>query len=152
MIYTVGHSTRKMEGLKKLLNIHGIKNLVDVRHSPYSKKFPWFNTDKLEKSLAKEGINYIWIEELGGFRKGGYREYRKTGEYKKGIEKILYLVQNSSSGPTAIMCAEYKWWKCHRRYISDTLKDLGFLLKHIMNENRVDAHKKKENTLRCDLF
>lgn len=146
MIYTLGHSTRTIEEFIKILKQHGIETVVDVRHFP-SSRFSWFNKGELKRHLMKNGMRYFWLEDLGGFRKIGYKKYIKTEKYRKGVEKLLEI---SKLGKTAIMCAEYKWWKCHRRYISDTLTKLGKEVVHIMNEKRLDVHKKKETTIRCD--
>ncbi|RLG80782.1 MAG: hypothetical protein DRO09_02700 [Thermoprotei archaeon] len=44
------------------------------------------------------------------------------------------------NGPVAIMCSEKLWFKCHRRFISDTLVREGFEVLHIINDRAV-RHK-----------
>ena len=139
-----------MEDFVKILKKFGIEVIVDVRHFPTSKKFPWFCKENLENELKKEGIKYIWMEELGGFKKGGYINYTKTEEYKKGIEKLLQITKKNR---VAVMCAEILWWRCHRRFIADTLLSMGKKVAHIYNENKVETHeygKYAERRVWCD--
>lgn len=48
------------------------------------------------------------------------------------------------------MCAEILWFKCHRRFVSDELKKIGFEVFHIYNKNKVQDHSLKENKIKCD--
>ncbi len=141
IIYTIGHSTRSTEDFLKILKHYGIETVVDVRHFPSSKKFPWFNKDMLEKTLAEGGIKYFWLEALGGFRKGGYAEYTKTQEFAEGIKRLEEIAEQ---GRTAVMCAEILFFRCHRRYISEKLTQLGHKVIHIYNLEKIQEHKPQE--------
>ena len=57
-IYTIGHSTHPIQAFLKMLQSFGIKNLVDVRKLPGSRKFPQYNQDALREYLKEIGINY----------------------------------------------------------------------------------------------
>jgi len=46
-IWTIGHSTRKIDIFISLLEANGIKSVVDVRKLPGSKRYPQFNKDAL---------------------------------------------------------------------------------------------------------
>lgn len=140
-IYTIGHSTCSIEEFLNILKHYGIEILVDVRHFPSSRKFPWFNKNMLDESLAKAGIKYVWLEALGGFRKGGYSEYTKTKEYESGIK---WLEEIAAQGRTAVLCAEILFFRCHRRYISETLTQLGHKVTHIYDLQKAQEHKSKE--------
>lgn len=151
MIYTIGHSTRKWEEFVKILKVYKIKAIADVRHFPSSKKFPWFCKENMEKALEKEDIKYFWIEELGGYRKGGYINHMKTEEFTKGIEKLLEITEKEEN--LAILCAELLWWRCHRRFISDFLVKKGIRVVHIWDENKREEHEYKkyiERRVWCD--
>jgi uncharacterized protein (DUF488 family) len=134
-IWTIGHSTRKIEDFIAALEAHGIKLLVDVRSLPGSKRYPQFNKETLAKSLQEHGIHYEHFAELGGRRKPrsdshniawrnasfrGYADYMETEQFQKGVERLLALAREA--GPAVIMCAEAIWWRCHRALISDSLK------------------------------
>jgi len=152
-IWTVGHSTRTIDEFVAALESHGIKLLVDIRSLPGSKRYPQFNKEALSASLHKVGIRYEHFLELGGRRKAapnsrniawrnasfrGYADYMETEEFQKGIERLVDLAKEV--GPTAIMCAEAVWWRCHRALISDYLKARGIEVMHIIDANKSDPH------------
>jgi uncharacterized protein (DUF488 family) len=152
-IWTIGHSTRDIDILISLLEENGIKLLVDVRSLPGSKRYPQFNMEALAESLNTHGIRYEHFPELGGKRKAkpdsrntawrnpsfrGYADHMETEEFRKGVERLLVLV--GEGGPTAIMCAEAVWWRCHRSLISDYLKARGVEVTHILDATKTQAH------------
>ncbi len=140
-IFTIGHSTKTFDEFLELLDRFKIKKVIDVRRFPSSKKFPWFTKEFLEEQLPIHKISYVWLEELGGYRKGGYLEYTKTKEFKKAIEKLLEICKEGNS---VIMCSEFKWWKCHRRYIANYLVKKGHQVIHILTKNRIQNHNLKD--------
>ncbi len=142
LVYTIGHSNRTIQEFTELLKIYNIEQIIDVRRFPTSKKYPWFAKQNLEKELANNGIRYIWLGDLlGGYRKEGYQKYMTTENYKRGIE---HIVSTSGRYRTAILCSEKLWFRCHRRYISDTLTEKGFQVIHIIDDSRVYKHRKRE--------
>jgi uncharacterized protein (DUF488 family) len=163
-IWTIGHSTRTIDVFISLLDEHGIRLLADVRSLPGSKRYPQFNKEALSNSLGKSGISYEHFPELGGRRKAkpeskntawrnasfrGYADYMETDDFYKGINRLLDLVRHGTNpsdrrtaeaGPTAIMCAEAVWWRCHRALIADYLKAQGIEIRHIMDANKSEPH------------
>ena len=152
-IWTIGHSTRSIDEFISLLEENEIKLLVDVRAFPSSKRYPQFNKDALAESLNAPGIRYEHFPELGGKRKSkpdsrntawrnasfrGYADYMEAEQFQKGIERLLDVA--AEAGPTAIMCAEAVWWRCHRSLISDSLKTRGLEVLHILGANKVEPH------------
>jgi len=152
-IWTIGHSTRKIDKFIGALGAHGIKLLADVRALPGSKRHPQFNQEALAKTLAQGGIRYEHFPELGGRRKTradskntawrnesfrGYADYMETAEFRAGVKRLVDLA--TDNGPTAIMCAEAVWWRCHRALISDFLKARGIEVIHIIDEKKAEPH------------
>jgi uncharacterized protein (DUF488 family) len=152
-IWTIGHSTRAIDEFISLLKENKIQLLVDVRAFPSSKRYPQFNKDALAESLNVHGIHYEHFPELGGKRKSkpdsrniawrnasfrGYADYMETEQFQKGIEHLLDLA--SEAGPTAIMCAEAVWWRCHRSLVADYLKARGVKVLHVLGANKVEPH------------
>jgi uncharacterized protein (DUF488 family) len=152
-IWTVGHSTRAIDEFISLIQANDIKLLADVRSLPGSRRYPQFNREMLAGSLGKAGIHYEHFPELGGRRKPrsdsrnlawrnasfrGYADYMETEEFRKGVERLLDLA--AGAGPTAIMCAEAVWWRCHRSLISDYLKARRIEVMHILDANKTQAH------------
>ena len=163
-IWTIGHSTRKIDIFISLLEENGIKLLADVRQFPGSKRYPQFNKDTLADWLGKAEIRYQHFPELGGRRKPrpdsrntgwrnasfrGYADYMETEEFRKAIARLVDLATGrvrpsgglvNEVGPTAIMCAEALWWRCHRALISDFLKVRGFEVIHIVDHSKTEPH------------
>ncbi len=152
-VWTIGHSTRKIDIFISLLLENGIKLLADVRSLPGSKRYPQFNKDALAQSLSEHGIRYQHLPELGGRRKAnpdshntawrndsfrGYADYMETAEFRKGVERLVDLAREA--GPAAIMCAESVWWRCHRALISDFLKARGVDVIHIVDAKKTEPH------------
>jgi uncharacterized protein (DUF488 family) len=152
-IWTIGHSTRKIDIFISLLEDNGIKLIADVRMFPGSKRYPQFNKEPLANSLSEHGIRYEHFQELGGRRKPkpdsrntawrneafrGYADYMETEDFRKGVERLVDLAHEA--GPTAIMCAEAVWWRCHRALISDFLKARGVEVTHIVDLAKTESH------------
>ncbi|HEY2437039.1 MAG TPA: DUF488 domain-containing protein [Solirubrobacteraceae bacterium] len=142
-IYTVGHSTLSAEELLALLREADIKLVADVRAFPSSRRHPQFNRAALADWLPEAGIGYEHMPGLGGRRKpapdspnGGWREtaFRGYADYMASDEfrsALAELEQVGQELPTAVMCAEAVWWRCHRRLISDALTARGWRVEHL---------------------
>ena len=152
-IWTIGHSTRSIDDFVDALAAHGIRQVADVRLLPGSKRYPHFNNDALAASLTGAGIGYEHFRELGGRRKPrpdsphtawrndafrGYADHMDSADFRAGIERLL--ASSASLGPTAIMCAEAVWWRCHRALVSDYLKARGTEVLHIVDAKKSEAH------------
>jgi uncharacterized protein (DUF488 family) len=152
-IWTIGHSTRNIDIFIRLLEENGIKLVADVRMFPGSKRYPQFNREALAALLSEQCIRYEHFPELGGRRKTrpdsrdtawrnasfrGYADYMETEEFRGGIERLRATA--SEVGPTAIMCAEAVWWRCHRALISDFLKAHGLEVTHIVDLGKTESH------------
>ncbi|HVY75848.1 MAG TPA: DUF488 domain-containing protein [Puia sp.] len=151
-IYTIGHSTHPLDDFIEMLQSFHIGVLADVRRFPGSRKYPQFNQENLSAALKNEGITYIHLEELGGRRKvqensinnrwrkdafRGYADYMETKAFAQGMEKLEAIALER---PTAYMCSEAVWWRCHRSLISDYLKAKGWKVLHIMAAGRSEEH------------
>jgi uncharacterized protein (DUF488 family) len=152
IIWTIGHSTRSMEEFVAILHSFNIQLIADIRSYPGSRRYPHFNKEALEVSLAKNNIDYIHLKELGGRRKEnphsvntawrhpafrGFADYMQTDDFKKGIDE---LQQQALKKRTAYMCSEVVWWRCHRSMVSDYLKSIGWTVMHIMNKDKAEEH------------
>lgn len=149
-LYTVGHSNRGPGEFLDLLEKNGIEVLVDIRRLPGSNKYPHFNQDELAASLARAGISYVHLKELGGRRRQNkdsrntawrnrsfraYADFMETDEFRRGVAALLGYAREERA---AIMCSEAVWWRCHRALVADYLKSLGVTVLHIMS---ADANK-----------
>ena len=152
-LWTVGHSTRKIDEFIKLLKAHGIQRLVDVRTIPRSRHNPQFNKEALANRLKKAKVIYVHWPQLGGLRKAekdsvndgwknasfrGYADYMQTEAFWTALEE---LISGSTEIKTAIMCAEAVPWRCHRSLIADALLTKKWKVRHIMSETKADEHR-----------
>lgn len=151
-VYTIGHSTHSIDEFIAMLRSFDIATLVDIRSLPGSRKYPQFNKENLEISLAAAGIHYIYIKELGGRRSvrpdstntrwknpsfRGYADYMQTDAFAKAVAGLETIALRST---TAYMCAEAVWWRCHRSMVSDYLKARGWNVLHIMAASKAEQH------------
>lgn len=143
-IYTLGHSTRDLAEFSALLQAHEIATLVDIRAFPMSRRHPQFNRAELEAWCPDIGVDYRWMQALGGRRKKSpqpspnvalrndsfrnYADYMLTAEFAAGITELLKL---AARGRAAIMCAELLYFRCHRMMVSDYLTAHGNSVLHI---------------------
>lgn len=152
-IYTVGHGARPLAEFLDILRSAGIRRLVDVRTAPGSRKHPQFGRPELEAALSNHGIEYVWRKDLGGWRKPrpdsahtalrspgfrGYADHMETPEFDAAAR---WLIDSARETPTAFMCAESMWWRCHRRMLADALTARGCTVLHLMARGRSDPHR-----------
>jgi len=54
---------------------HGVRRLVDIRRFPSSRRYPHFGGDALARALARAGVDYLHLPEMGegGIRRRGLR-------------------------------------------------------------------------------
>jgi len=153
-IFTIGHSTRPIDEFLELLLKNGVKQLIDIRTIPKSRRNPQFNTDALAASLCAAGIEYVHMKDLGGLRHAkkdsinlgwrnasfrGYADYMQTPEFSAALERAIQLAK---AQPTALMCAEAVPWRCHRSLVADALLARGVPALEI-----ISAADPKEHTL-----
>jgi uncharacterized protein (DUF488 family) len=56
-------------------------------------------------------------------------------------EALARLIETADATPTAVMCAESLWWRCHRRMLADALVAAGCEVVHIMDRGRLEPHR-----------
>lgn len=153
-LLTIGHSNHSLEQFLELLHQHEIETLVDIRRFPSSRTFPQYNRDNLSEQLEASGIDYVWLDSLGGRRPKqkefaspnaglrntsfrNYADYMLTDEFRSGMEKLADL---ADSKRTAIMCAESVFWRCHRKLVSDFVVAGGGSVHHIFPTGECKPH------------
>ena len=151
-LWTVGHSTRTLEAFLEVLRAWDIGRVADVRRYPSSRRYPQFNRGPLETALGEAGIEYLPFSDLGGMRKPhsnsrntawtndgfrAYADYMETVPFRQALKQLL---AHAVMHPTAVLCAEALWWRCHRALIADLLKVMGVRVVHILDEKRTEEH------------
>ena len=59
-ILTIGHSNHPVELVLDLLHLHQIAAVIDVRTTSCSRYVPRFNRNNITRTLADNGINYVF--------------------------------------------------------------------------------------------
>jgi uncharacterized protein (DUF488 family) len=131
--YTVGHGTLPAVDFVALLRGAQIASVADIRTVPRSRHNPQYELDALRRWLPEAGIAYAHYKELGGWRRPkpdspnvvlrhpafrGYADYMLTDEFAAAVDAITPELERQ---PTALMCSESVWWRCHRRLLADYL-------------------------------
>lgn len=152
-LYTIGHSTRHLQEFIEILHAHHIKQIVDVRTLPQSRRFPWFNKQELKSALRKEKISYIHFSKLGGLRQAtknsingawrnasfrGFADYMQTAEFFAGLKALNIIIKKKR---VAIMCAEAVPWRCHRSLIGDAEVVRHITVWHMISKTSIYKHE-----------
>ncbi len=155
-IFTIGHSNHPLAVFLDLLKGRQIEVLADIRRFPGSRKHPHFGRENLAAALNQSGIEYRWLESLGGRRRRettdgaslntglrdpsfrNYADFMATEQFRQGISTLLQI---AAQRRTAIMCAEGLYWRCHRRLVSDYLQAIGVEVQHIFPGGQVKPHR-----------
>ena len=102
--------------------------------------------------MPAHGILYKHFPGLGGLRKPrrdsanggwrhvgfqGYADHMQTAEFSAELDALLAFAADRL---VAVMCAESKWWQCHRQLIADALVVRGIEVRHIMSPTEAPAH------------
>ena len=124
-----------------------------MRTVPRSRRHPHFERDALAAVLSGHGIGYRHFAGLGGLRKPrvdslnggwrhegfrGYADHMQSPEFNAALDALLAWADGRS---LAVMCAEAKWWQCHRQLIADAVVARGFEVRHIMSIREAPRHE-----------
>jgi len=143
IIYTVGHSSLNESDLLRLLSVHELQAVADVRSVPASGRHPQFNRRRFQPFLEAAGIRYFWLgRELGGLLKDmTYEQHMRSDTFAAGLKALEQFAREQR---TAILCAERHYTDCHRRHIADALVRRGWRVVHITGEDRKEDHPLQE--------
>src|SRR5437868_4295046 len=157
-LFSIGHSNHPQDHFLGLLQQHEMQTLVDIRRFPSSKKFPHLNQESLASALANAGIEYRWLEALGGRRRKigteasvnrglrndsfrNYADYMLTKPFREAVKELL---ESAAEKRTCMMCAEAVFWRCHRRLVSDYLLANGVVVQHLFPNGEIRRHQLTE--------
>lgn len=148
-IFTLGHSTHPIEKFIKLLRMHGVSAVCDVRSSPYSRFNPQYNRENLKASLKESDIKYVFLgKELGArsedpccYQDGrvSYDRLAKTDIFRMGIDRLL---RGAIDYDIALVCAEKDPLECHRTIlVARELEKKGCSVLHILENGKIERHE-----------
>lgn len=149
-LYTVGYSrwssVQRIDRMLKTLKAASVNTLIDIRHSPCSSQpnsrgrggtKAWnLQTEGtgIAYHLEKEGIEYVWLGELGNPQKNDksmiiLREHISSKDLKwpvnRGMELLHEIVQEKRK-VCCLLCTCKYYEDCHRKVIAETLSNRYF--------------------------
>jgi uncharacterized protein (DUF488 family) len=148
-IWTVGHSNHALDHFLDLLRTHAIEAVADVRSTPFSRRHPHFNRERLKAALASAGIDYIFLgAELGArspdpecYDADGrvvYERLARTDAFKAGIDRVTTEAGNRR---VTLMCAEKDPLSCHRTIlVTPRLIARGLTVMHVLADASIEPH------------
>jgi uncharacterized protein (DUF488 family) len=132
-VWTIGYEKLRPESLVAELQAENIERVIDVRLRPQSRK-PGMSKTRLGDTLALHGIAYEHRRELGtppdlrhlyrtnkvARAAAGFREHVES----TAADALDDLATELSDGPrTALLCLEEDPSVCHRRVLTDALRE-----------------------------
>jgi uncharacterized protein (DUF488 family) len=147
-LFSIGHSNIPAERFIAMLRTAGVNAIADVRSTPASRRFPWFSSKNLARSLQEGGILYIpFGDSLGGrprdpalYRDGvaDYERMAQQPEFCAGLDRLLAM---ASQHRVCLMCAEREPLDCHRcLLVSRALAERGCTVGHILHDGAIEPH------------
>lgn len=159
-IYTIGYTAFQIKEFIFTLKMYNINCLIDVRSSPYSKNYPDYNKNVLEKTLNISNIIYRnYKYEFGArqtdtsfytqFEDFSYLDFSKfiiSKQFNIGVNNIVKGINIGYN--ICLMCAETNPVDCHRSImVGRGLKAKGFDVCHILKDKNIKSQNDIENEL-----
>jgi uncharacterized protein (DUF488 family) len=155
-LVSVGHSNHEWPAFVALLHQAGVTALADVRSSPYSGRYPYFNREPLASGLRGEGIAYVFLGDLLGGRPGqpslydddgrvNYERVRQTEAFQRGLEHLTHALNGNT---VAFLCSEEDPLQCHRGLmIAPALGERGYPPHHLRKDGSLESNAQMESRL-----
>lgn len=149
-LYTLGYgqwpTKHRIDRMVQALKDTGVTTLVDIRHSPCSASLDptsnygprdW-NLRMVDRGIAyyleHEGIEYIWLVELGNPQKndpdmGLLQDHIVSADEKWPVNrglKLLHQFVQTEGKRCCLLCACKSYDECHRKVIAEALRDRFF--------------------------
>jgi uncharacterized protein (DUF488 family) len=133
--FTLGYEGRQTEDVLGALRLAGVRLLLDIRHTPLSMYRPELSKRNLAEMLAREGIEYLHVQEWGvprhvraraieaGSRQpiwDWYDEHVVEQFFVRNLHRFLNMEH-----PLAMMCMEADPLECHRHRLFMALENQG---------------------------
>lgn len=162
-VFTIGYEGTDIERFIQTLKYVGVRQLVDVRAVPISRK-PGFSKNKLRERIEAEGIRYLHLGALGDPKPG--REAARAGHFNKfrriygahlskddaqtALSGLAKLVKDNA---TCLMCFERDPTECHRTMIVEALPKVSkFELfaddpeRYVRNARKLPRHRSSQGS------
>jgi uncharacterized protein (DUF488 family) len=135
-VFTLGYQGRDLEEVLQTVQRQGVEQVIDVRENASSKK-PGFAGADLREALARIGVVYVHLPELGcrsgsrhalwrgASRESFFDDYRhRLAERPHALEDLVVRIR---SARTLLLCLERDPSRCHRAVLVERLHAEGIL-------------------------
>ena len=147
-VRTIGHSNHPIERFVDLLRAGGVEVLVDVRSTPWSRRFPQFGKERLAKSLTETGIDYLHEGAALGGKPGAGGSYDDLARRPDFAEALDRVTARAGRQVLCLMCAEKEPLDCHRTVlVSRRLAERGVAIDHLLADGAIRPHAEIEEAL-----
>lgn len=125
MIYTFGHGRKNVGRLIEMIKNIGIDDyiILDIRLKPYTRA-PGWSKHELQRTFRGR---YKWVPEWGNVLYKTDRILIK--DWEGGLEKMRKELNNGKVPILLCSCSNYE--TCHRKYIAEKLREIGFETKEL---------------------
>jgi uncharacterized protein (DUF488 family) len=133
-IATIGYEGSTIDEFVAALQHASIDVLIDVRELPLSRK-KGFSKNRLAKTLAASGIEYVHLRGLGDPKTG--RQAARAGNYglfqtifgrhmktEAAVRDANFAAELVSARRVCLMCFECNHTQCHRSIVADRLAQI----------------------------
>ncbi len=147
IIFTIGHSNHEISDFVTLIKDHKVDMILDVRSTPYSKRYPQYNREELSLVLDSHQLGYQSFGLWFGARQPDpeyytsegwlhYSAFTKSGIFAQGISSLdHYLIQGHIP---ALLCCEKDPFDCHRAImVARALSLKGYDVQHILADGKI---------------
>src|SRR5215213_11761491 len=133
-IYTVGYQGHNIETFLDLLLAHAIRQIIDVRQLPFSRK-PDFSKKRLTAHLAGMGIAYTHLAALGT-PKPLRDQLRREHDFPAFFAAMQAIIDAQPEAlhealalararPAVLLCFEANYAECHRLVEAQAIERLA---------------------------
>lgn len=146
-LYTFGYEGLDISAFIARLTQSGVRNIVDVRELPLSRK-KGFSKNSFRDNLAAAGIGYFHAPPLGCPKQirdryranGNWQEY--TRDFMTHLAKqdatVRELAKLARATTTCLVCFEANYSECHRSYVARAAHRVGApLVVHLTSKTAV---------------
>lgn len=140
-IYSVGHGLLTWEQFALLLQPLSVEIVVDVRAYPYVEAAPWFNRDRLEHMVRRNGWEYLWLgSQLGALTADGRLDYLCKEQDPRYREGILELMTLGHERQVVLLSAQANPQHSHRHHlIAQTLIRHDVRVLHVLHDGELTS-------------
>lgn len=139
-VFTAGYSGHTPASFAVLLRGAGVKQVLDVRSFPHSRK-PGFSKAPLEAFLQREKLHYVHLPALGAphallsQKKGGATMAEIAPAYARHLAgqspAFEEAVGLATTKPSVLLCLEKDPNECHRGILAKSFAKKGFRVVHL---------------------